>query len=121
MARVVTSTLYDALKAEGFELPEECVDVELRIAPDNVPRLCFVTNLYGERLVQFGRALAHMGRSQAPAKDATLESVLRAVEQLVRNSPGCEISLENVTREKENGDGFEQTGETLVRIRRVQL
>jgi hypothetical protein len=52
-----TPTLYDALKAQGIEMPQETVDVRLDFPLDGPARLTFVTNLYGERMAAFGRAL----------------------------------------------------------------
>lgn len=56
--------LYDALKAEGFLLPDECADVKLIMPVDGVYQLEYRVNLFGERLAQVGRALARMGEAQ---------------------------------------------------------
>jgi hypothetical protein len=56
--------LYDALKAEGFELPEDCADVELALPVDGMIQLKLVLNLTGKRLQQFGRALVVLGRDE---------------------------------------------------------
>lgn len=63
MSRVVASGygLYNALKAEGFELPEECGDVEMRMPVDGAIQLALIVNLTEERLAQFGRALVRLG------------------------------------------------------------
>jgi hypothetical protein len=58
---VSTYSLYEALKAEGFELPEECRDVRLLMNFDSAFMVQFDCFLSGERLHQFGRALARLG------------------------------------------------------------
>lgn len=53
--------LYDALKAEGYELPADCADVEMVLPVDGIIQLKLVVNLTGKSLQQFGRALAAIG------------------------------------------------------------
>ena len=52
--------LYEALKAEGFVLPEECKDIKLVMPVDGVYQLEFVINLTDIRLAQLGRALTRI-------------------------------------------------------------
>lgn len=54
-------TLYDALKAEGFELPPECGDITLDMPVDGVAILHMRRQLTHEDLVKVGRALASVG------------------------------------------------------------
>ena len=56
--------LYDALKAEGYVLPDECADVEMTLPVDGVMQLKLIVNLTGESLQQFGRALVAIGAAQ---------------------------------------------------------
>jgi len=53
--------LYDALKAEGYILPDECSDVEMTLPVDGIMQLKLIVNLTGESLQQFGRALVAIG------------------------------------------------------------
>ncbi len=53
--------LIEALKAEGYPVPEECADVRLSIPVDGALELHLVQFLTSERLAQLGRALARMG------------------------------------------------------------
>ena len=65
MARVIsTYGLYQALKDEGFNLPDECVDVEMKMPVDGVYQLHYVVNLTDERLAKFGRALVRMAEKK---------------------------------------------------------
>jgi hypothetical protein len=66
MAFVVNQppTLYDALKAEGFELPKNCVDVELEMPVDGNFVLKYRVFLDPEDLVKVGQALKRMGEGQ---------------------------------------------------------
>ena len=55
--------LYDALKAEGYELPDECGDVEIRMPVDGAIQLALIVNLTNGpdgSLVKFGKALVRM-------------------------------------------------------------
>jgi hypothetical protein len=54
-------TLYDALKAEGFQLPRECRDVLLVMPVDGVYVLRYEVNLLPEDLAMVGRALMRIG------------------------------------------------------------
>jgi hypothetical protein len=53
--------LYNALKAEGFRLPDECVDVQLVTPVDGLYQIRYVCNLTHVQLQQIGRALAKIG------------------------------------------------------------
>jgi hypothetical protein len=53
--------LYRALKAEGFDLPDECRDVVLVMPVDGVFVMRYEVNLKGEDLVKVGKALARIG------------------------------------------------------------
>lgn len=66
MARraLIGNDLYQALKDEGFILPDECGDVEMRLPVDGVIQLAYIVNLTDERLAQFGRALVRMAEKQ---------------------------------------------------------
>lgn len=61
MGRNVNTWSFDkALKAEGFELPKECADVNLVFPVDGVLMIkydCFVTH---EDLAKIGRAMIRM-------------------------------------------------------------
>jgi hypothetical protein len=57
-------SLYEALKAEGFELPPECGDVELVLPVDGIFALKFVEFIQGERLAKLGRALERLGKAR---------------------------------------------------------
>jgi hypothetical protein len=62
MIRLPSGTnLYRALKAEGFNLPDECRDVVLVMPVDGVFTLRYEVNLMGEDLVKVGKALARIG------------------------------------------------------------
>ena len=56
--------LYQALKAEGFDLPDECRDLRLTMPVEGVFVLHYEVNVYGERLAKVGRALACLGITQ---------------------------------------------------------
>lgn len=61
MKRVMTTYgLYQALVDEGYVLPEECGDVEMRLPVDGVIQLALIVNLTDETLAMFGRALIRM-------------------------------------------------------------
>jgi hypothetical protein len=56
-----TWDLYHALKAEGYDLPKECVTVTLGpMPPDDVMQLTFVCNVTTEDAKKLGRALICM-------------------------------------------------------------
>lgn len=65
MAVAVNSptSLYDALKAEDFLLPDECGDVHLVMPVDGVYQLHYTVNLTDTDLVKVGRALARIGEN----------------------------------------------------------
>lgn len=52
--------LYQALKDEGYELPEECADVQLVMPVDGMIQLEMRVNLTDETLAMLGRALVRM-------------------------------------------------------------
>lgn len=61
MARIIGGyNLYQALKDEGYVLPPECGDVEMRLPVDGLIQLAYIVNLTDESLAQFGRALVRM-------------------------------------------------------------
>ena len=61
MAKIIsTYGLYYALKDEGFDLPDECVDVEMKMPTDGIYQLHYIVNLTDDRLAKFGRALVRM-------------------------------------------------------------
>jgi hypothetical protein len=61
VAKIISANgLYDALKDGGFDLPEECSDVEMKMPADGLYALHYVVLLNGERLAKFGRALVRM-------------------------------------------------------------
>lgn len=61
---VVTSFgLYKALKAQGYELPKECVDVELVFPVDGALRIKFLCNVAPEDAIRIGCALTEMGKA----------------------------------------------------------
>lgn len=39
--------LYEALKDEGYVLPDECGDVEMRLPVDGIVQLAYIVNLNG--------------------------------------------------------------------------
>jgi hypothetical protein len=57
--------LYNALVAEGFELPEECSDVQLEMPIDGIFRLHYSVNVTGDNLAKLGRALTRIGEQHA--------------------------------------------------------
>lgn len=57
--------LYQALKDEGYILPPECGDVEMRLPVDGVIQLAYIVNLTDESLAQFGRALVRMSEKKS--------------------------------------------------------
>ena len=60
MARVIATTppyLYEALKAEGFELPKECGDVQLLMPVAGIFQLSYIVNLTDDDVARIGRAL----------------------------------------------------------------
>ena len=69
MARIVSGyDLYQACKDEGFDLPAECADVEMRMPVDGVIQLAYIVNLDEESLAAFGRALIRMAQKAAEAR-----------------------------------------------------
>jgi hypothetical protein len=65
MARALPSgtELYNALRAEGFDLPDECGDVQLLMPIDGIFQLHYAINVTGENLAKLGRALTKIGES----------------------------------------------------------
>jgi len=61
--------IYQALKAEGFELPPECGDVQLELPVDGVIRLHYTELMTGERLAMVGRALIRLAQEGTPFPD----------------------------------------------------
>jgi hypothetical protein len=57
LAYTTPPLLYDALKKEGYNLPDECGDAELHMPVDGVFQLRFVVNVTRENLAKLGRAL----------------------------------------------------------------
>ena len=53
--------LRQALKDEGFELPRDCMDVQLLAPTDGIFTLKYTVALTGEDLQKLGRALVRMG------------------------------------------------------------
>jgi hypothetical protein len=58
--------LYNALKKEGFPLPDECNDVQLSMPVDGIFQLHYIVNLTPEELQRIGRALAGIYDDQQP-------------------------------------------------------
>jgi hypothetical protein len=54
--------LFNALKAEGFTLPDETVDIGLQFPVDGVVRLTITVNMTPTVLQQWGRAIARLGQ-----------------------------------------------------------
>jgi len=52
--------LYEALKAEGFQLPDLCVEVRVVMGVDSALMIQFDCDLDDEKTAQFGRALVRM-------------------------------------------------------------
>ncbi len=66
MARVIsTYGLYEALKAEGFLLPDECADVQMLMPIDGMYQLAYKVNLRDEDLVKLGRALVRLAERKS--------------------------------------------------------
>lgn len=61
-------SLYDALKAEGYVLPDETSHVAIDIPADGVMQLVLRINLTPETTAQVGRALQRMGQGNAGGK-----------------------------------------------------
>lgn len=62
--------LYEALKAEGYELPKECCDVRLLAPVDGLYRLELIVNLTNEDVARVGRALVRVSKG---AHDTQIE------------------------------------------------
>jgi hypothetical protein len=60
--------LYHALIKEGFELPENCGDVQLTMPVDGLFQLHYIVNVSGDNLVKLGRALARIGEKYLAEK-----------------------------------------------------
>jgi hypothetical protein len=58
------SDLYHALKAEGFDLPDECGTIELHMPPDGVMFMRYNVLIHSERLAMLGRALERLAQEQ---------------------------------------------------------
>lgn len=64
MARpVATYHLYEALKAEGYRMPDEVSDVYLTMPIDGLYQLHYTINLQDEDLAKLGRALQKMAEA----------------------------------------------------------
>ena len=59
----VPPMLYDALKAEGFQLPDECGDLKLTMPVDGIMQMHYTVNLRPEDVAKIGRALAKVGET----------------------------------------------------------
>lgn len=69
MARVIsTYSLHDALKFEGIDMPDDCVDVTLEFKVDNIYQLIYRCNLTDEMLQKVGRALQRLGEKSIEAR-----------------------------------------------------
>lgn len=55
-------SLYQALKAEGFVLPDECGDVTLDLPVDGIVQLVVRINITERNVEQIGRALVRLGK-----------------------------------------------------------
>jgi hypothetical protein len=55
------SNLYHALKAQGFQLPAQTVDVTLTFSPDSVIQMHILKNVTQDELKQIGKALHAIG------------------------------------------------------------
>lgn len=55
--------LYEALKAEGYTLPDKCGDVTLVMSVDEIYKLHFVVYVDAETLAKIGRALVRVAGS----------------------------------------------------------
>lgn len=65
VSKVISGTdFYNALKAEGFELPDECGDVHMIVPVDGLIQLHYTVNVRHEDLVKIGKALARMGEKR---------------------------------------------------------
>jgi len=62
MAKRIIGTfgLYQALKAEGYELPEECADVTLLLPVDGPIQLNFICNITDVNLMKLGKAFIRL-------------------------------------------------------------
>ena len=66
MERIVGSFgLYQALKAEGFELPKECAEVRMEMPVDGIFQLVYRVNLTEEDLKKIGRTLVRMAEGRS--------------------------------------------------------
>lgn len=52
--------LYDALKAEGFHLPDECGDVQMTMPVDGLFQLHYTINLTADDLERIGKAFVRL-------------------------------------------------------------
>ena len=73
--------LYQALKDEGFVLPDECGDVTLTMPVDGILQLHYHINLTDVTLAQVGRALARIaeGRVSPSDNDRLMDELKRRV------------------------------------------
>jgi hypothetical protein len=56
--------LCQALKAEGFELPQECADVTLEMPVDGAMQIVYHCFLTPEDIVKLGKAFERMGNEE---------------------------------------------------------
>lgn len=61
---MASSALYQALKAEGYRLPDGCTDVRLHMPADEVFQLEYRVIVVKDDLEKFGRALERVGKIQ---------------------------------------------------------
>lgn len=75
MARVIsTHGLYEALKAEGFILPDECADVHMTMPIDGLYQLHYTVNLRDEDMIKLGRAFIRMAEESQRINQVVAES-----------------------------------------------
>ena len=59
-----TFSLYEALKLEGHELPEECVDVEILMPPQALFQIVYRCNVTPELMLKVTAALKHLAEAR---------------------------------------------------------
>jgi hypothetical protein len=71
--------LYEALVAEGFQLPKHCADVRLVLPVDGAVQLHYEVFVEGTDLAKLGRALERMGDPAAAAARPVVKAKTRKI------------------------------------------
>lgn len=87
------TNLYEALKAEGFLLPDECSEVYMTTPIDGLPQLHYTVNLRNDDLTKVGRALQQMAGSGPTANETYLGHAFNPLTGLCMN---CGLTVREV-------------------------